>query len=160
MNKPCARCGQPAARNLCPDCEATVQRRRPRRQPTKSPRRRGYDAAWQRLSARARRLQPFCSDCGATEDLQADHTPEAWQRKAKGLPVRLQDIDVVCGPCNRKRGAARGKGPNRRVDRSVGSLEGTTGVSPGRELAHSPWSQHSKRLHSHIVERNPGRWER
>ena len=68
---------------------------------------RGYDAAWRKLSERARRLQPFCSDCGTGEDLQCDHTPEAWARKAKGLPIRIKDIDVVCGPCNRARGAAR-----------------------------------------------------
>ena len=69
---------------------------------------RGYDSSWDRLSAKARKLQPFCSDCGAVNDLQCDHTPEAWQRKAAGKPIRLQDVDVVCGPCNRARGAARG----------------------------------------------------
>lgn len=68
---------------------------------------RGYDAAWNRLSKRARRLQPFCSDCGATEDLQCDHTPQAWARHAVGKVIRIKDVDVVCGPCNRRRGAAR-----------------------------------------------------
>lgn len=75
---------------------------------------RGYDSRWARLSRRARQLQPFCSDCGATTDLQADHSPEAWDRHSRGLPVRLQDIDVVCGPCNRRRGAARGPGAEQR----------------------------------------------
>ena len=55
-----------------------------------------------------RRLQPFCSDCGSTEGLECDHSPEAWARKAAGKPIRLQDVDVVCGECNRRRGAARG----------------------------------------------------
>jgi len=78
-----------------------------------------YDWNWQKLSKRARRLQPFCSDCFAREDLQADHSPEAWERKAAGKPIRLQDIDVVCGDCNIKRGSARGdninhtKGPDK-----------------------------------------------
>ena len=68
---------------------------------------RGYDAAWNRLSARARRLQPFCSDCGSTDDLQTDHTPQAWARKAAGKAIRIEDVDVVCGPCNVARGSAR-----------------------------------------------------
>lgn len=97
--RPCLVCGEPAEG---PRCEVhTVDRKAPAAA-------RGYDAAWARLSKRARRLQPFCTDCGATDDLQADHTPEAWERKAAGLAIRLADVDVVCGPCNRRRGAARG----------------------------------------------------
>lgn len=53
-------------------------------------------------------MQPWCLDCGATEDLQADHSPEAWSRWERGLPIRLKDIDVTCAECNRKRGQARG----------------------------------------------------
>ena len=44
---------------------------------TRCPEHRGYDRRWRVLSERARKLQPWCSDCGATEDLQADHSPEA-----------------------------------------------------------------------------------
>ena len=68
---------------------------------------RGYDAAWFRLSARARRAQPFCSVCGATEDLTCDHSPEAWKRKERGLAIRLCDVDVLCRSCNSRKGAAR-----------------------------------------------------
>lgn len=95
----CLQCGEPSDGPRCP--EHTVDTKA-------SASARGYDAAWTRLSKRARQLQPFCSDCGSTEDLQADHLPEAWARKATGKPIRLKDIDVVCGPCNRARGAARG----------------------------------------------------
>ena len=49
----------------------------------------------------------FCSDCGTVEDLESDHLPTAWERKAQGKPLRLADVDVVCGACNRKRGSAR-----------------------------------------------------
>ena len=77
--RPCVVCGEPTTRGRCPQ-------------------HRGYDAAWDRLSRKARRLQPFCSDCGAVEDLQTDHTPEAWTRKVAGKTIRLQDVDVVCGP--------------------------------------------------------------
>lgn len=96
--RPCIVCGEVASG---PRCDVHTARK-----PAAAAR--GYDAAWSRLSKRARRLQPFCTDCGAAEDLQADHTPEAWERKAAGLAIRLADVDVVCGPCNRRRGAARG----------------------------------------------------
>ncbi len=86
--KPCLDCGTLSASTRCPPC-------------------RGYDSEWERLSKKARKLQPFCSDCGATEDLQADHSPEAWTRRAAGKPIRLKDVDVVCGPCNIGRGQAR-----------------------------------------------------
>ena len=68
---------------------------------------RGYDAQWRRVSARARRAQPFCEMCGATDDLQADHTPRAWKRRVEGLAVRVEDVRVLCGHCNRAAGEAR-----------------------------------------------------
>lgn len=90
-----------------------------------SARDRGYDAAWDRLSKRARALSPFCEDCGTTENLTTDHKPSAWERKAEGKPIRLADVAVVCGPCNSRRGSSRpealagrgdgaGKGPRRK----------------------------------------------
>jgi 5-methylcytosine-specific restriction endonuclease McrA len=97
--RPCLDCGEPADGPRCP--EHTVDTKPAAAQ-------RGYDHAWTKLSKRARRLQPFCLDCGSTEDLQCDHTPEAWARKAAGKPIRLQDVQVLCGPCNRDAGAARG----------------------------------------------------
>lgn len=110
----CLSCGEPCAGPRC--AEHTTDPKAPAAQ-------RGYDAAWQRLSKRARRLQPFCTDCGSSEDLQCDHTPEAWARKAAGKAIRLSDIRVLCGPCNRAAGAARG--------RSV-----TRGEAPGGSSAH------------------------
>jgi 5-methylcytosine-specific restriction enzyme A len=96
--KPCLACGELSDRNRCPNHRPKDNRDR---------RARGYDWQWDELSRRARRLQPFCSDCGATEDLQADHLPRAWKRKAEGKAIRLADVDVVCGRCNRRRGSAR-----------------------------------------------------
>jgi len=69
---------------------------------------RGYDYSWDKLSKLARKMQPFCVDCGSSEHLQADHSPKTWERKEKGLPLRPIDVDVVCRSCNIKRGAARG----------------------------------------------------
>lgn len=100
MLRPCLRCGEPASGTYCPAC------RPPESKP--SARARGYDANWDKLSARARRLQPFCTDCGSTRDLQLDHTPDAWARKAAGKSIRLRDVAVCCADCNRARGAARG----------------------------------------------------
>ncbi len=100
--RPCVECGEPSEGTRCPE---HTERRSGAKTSAAS---RGYDAAWRRLSQRARERQPFCSDCGATADLQADHTPEAWARHEAGKAVRLCDVDVVCGRCNRRRGAARG----------------------------------------------------
>lgn len=86
--KPCIDCGTPARKSRCEPC-------------------RGYPASWNRLSMKARALQPFCSDCGATDNLEADHSPIAWERHAQRKPLRLRDIDVVCHACNLARGPAR-----------------------------------------------------
>lgn len=101
---PCTSCGE-AHDNRGPRCEecaptATVLRQ-------SSPRERGYDAAWDRLSKRARALQPWCSDCEGEDRLTVDHLPIAWVRKEQGLAVRIEDVEVVCNDCNIKRGSSR-----------------------------------------------------
>jgi 5-methylcytosine-specific restriction endonuclease McrA len=123
--RPCLDCGEPTDGPRCD--EHTVDTKAPASA-------RGYDHQWTLLSRRARRLQPFCSGCGSTEDLQADHLPIAWERKAAGKPVRLSDIQVLCGPCNRDAGAARGHTATRG--------EGPSGTQPDPlvrpSLSHSP----------------------
>lgn len=87
--RPCIQCGTPTAATRCSPC-------------------RGYDSQWERLSKKARRMQNWCTDCGSVEDLQLDHLPSAWERKAKGLRIRLGiDAQVVCRLCNVRRGQAR-----------------------------------------------------
>ena len=87
--RPCIQCGEPSPGTRCSPC-------------------RGYDSQWERLSKKARRMQSWCTDCRSTENLQLDHLPSAWERKAKGLRIRLGiDAEVVCGPCNTARGQAR-----------------------------------------------------
>lgn len=122
MRQPCLSCGALTEHgSRCEPCQDQVDAiRLARTQPEPARARasataRGYDSQWKRLSKQARRMQPFCSDCGSTDDLQADHKPEAWKRKADGKRIRLQDIDVVCGSCNRRRGAARGGNVQRAV---------------------------------------------
>lgn len=108
----CLDCGQPSPEPRCED------HARPTNRPSRAA---GYDAAWDRLSRRARRLQPFCSDCGATTDLTCDHSPEAWERKDAGLAIRLRDVDVVCRACNSRRGRARPTGVRAHDPRSGAS---------------------------------------
>ena len=100
--KPCLKCGEPSEGRRCEICAppASVLRKT-------SARERGYDAAWDRLSRKARRLQPWCSDCGTEEHLTADHLPGAWEREEAGLPLRLEDVEVVCNDCNVRRGSSR-----------------------------------------------------
>ena len=104
---PCLSCGELSPATRCPGCTREFNRETAKRYPPRGSRSRGYDHAWDKLSRTARRLQPFCSKCGARDDLQCDHTPRAWARKERGLAIRLKDVDVLCGPCNRAAGSAR-----------------------------------------------------
>lgn len=105
--RPCIECGEISEAERCDEHRLKSRDRLNGDGHALNAQARGYDAAWNRLSKRARRLQPFCSDCGATEDLQCDHTPQAWARHAVGKVIRIKDVDVVCGSCNRRRGSAR-----------------------------------------------------
>lgn len=106
--RPCTGCGE-AHDNRGPRCEDCAPSKTELRKT--SPRERGYDAAWDRLSVAARKRQPFCTDCGSEERLTADHKPQAWARKEKGLPLRIEDVEVVCNDCNVRRGSSRPGGP-------------------------------------------------
>ncbi len=121
----CLDCGEPSAGPRCPEHTTDTK---------PSAAQRGYDHRWNMLSKRARRLQPFCLDCGATDDLQTDHTPEAWAAKAAGKPITLDLIEVVCGPCNRARGAVRGS----QATRGPTPTAGATDPSPRQSLSHTP----------------------
>lgn len=97
--KPCASCGELSSSTYC---EAHEPRRdRSDKSTRASAHRRGYGRKWQALSREARRLQPWCSDCGTAEDLTADHLV---------FPaLTLRDVDVVCRSCNSKREPIRGE---------------------------------------------------
>lgn len=99
----CPRCRRPATTSPCLDCKRRLNRSRG------SAASRGYDAAWQALSRRAIRAQPWCTTCGATTDLTADHkVPLAAGGKRTGLT--LTDVEVLCRPCNSRKGARRDPG--------------------------------------------------
>lgn len=120
--RPCLKCGEPVHGSWCPQHKP---------QPSKSRRDRGYEGSWRKVSARARRTQPWCSDCNTTKDLTADHTPEAWRRHEQGLPIRLEDVDVVCRGCNSRRGHIRGDAPGWTPPAPDGKAAGRTHTPGG-----------------------------
>ncbi len=128
MTRPCLTCGAPTADTRCPEHATAAQTARHRFRG--SPRARGYDRQWDLLSARARRLQPWCSWCGVTESLTTDHLPSAWARKAAGKPIRLRDVRVLCGTCNTNAGSSRPVD-----DQGTGALRRRSGP---RAKAHNP----------------------
>lgn len=101
--RPCLQCGEPSAATRCPDCATAEDVRTDNRRGT--PTARGYDSRWARLSARARRLQPWCSTCGSGEDLTADHL-HALAAGGRRRGLTLADVQVLCRGCNARRGAA------------------------------------------------------
>lgn len=102
MMQPCLSCGELSDARRCEDCAPSTTALR-----ATSSRERGYDAAWDRVSVEARRLQPWCLDCGREDRLTADHLPSAWARKAAGLAIRVEDVEVLCSDCNAARGSSR-----------------------------------------------------
>jgi len=111
MLKACLTCGELSAGSRCPRHTSQAQTRSNNAYRERIGyhviQRQSYGSQWQRLSRQARRLQPFCSDCFTVDDLSADHSEVAHERQARGLAVRLVDVDVLCRPCNSKRGRSR-----------------------------------------------------
>ena len=131
MAKPCIKCGEPTTDTRCADC-APVNRALHRTDDHKlTTAQRGYGTPWAKLSRRARRMQPWCLDCGTRDDLTVDHTPEAWARYDAGKPIRITDVEVVCRSCNSKRGPGRTRG----VTPPEG---GVTGRGEARRALHTP----------------------
>ncbi|WP_084223689.1 HNH endonuclease [Mycolicibacterium holsaticum] len=94
--KPCLVCGEPSSKPRCDEHRPKDTRQR------RGPGQAAYDPVWRRLSLRARRLQPWCLDCGATEDLTSDHIiPKSL---APELVHARENIAVRCCACNSRRG--------------------------------------------------------
>lgn len=131
--KPCLDCGELTPDSRCPEHDT---------RPPRASRAAGYDTAWDKLSVRARTIQPWCSRCGVTSDLTCDHTPEAWARKAAGKTIRLEDVDVLCRVCQNLAGPARG--PRARRGRAGGGKTSPERVQEGavrRETRYTPSTQ-------------------
>lgn len=64
--------------------------------------------AWRKLAVEhksmERRVGNYkCRKCGATEDLQSDHILP--RSKYPGLALKMYNLRLLCGPCNRKKRA-------------------------------------------------------
>jgi hypothetical protein len=81
-NRRCLGCNQPTRNGpRCPTCTKT--------------RRQQYDQpSWRHLSKTVRATQPWCTWCGATNDLCADHI-------IPGHPEH--GVRTLCRPCNTRR---------------------------------------------------------
>lgn len=95
--KPCItpQCGLKAYKGpRCAMCERTLQRLRNAR----PERARLYGGDWAKVSKAARRAHPWCTRCGAIEDLTLDH----------------ETGTVECRPCNSShhRNPGEDRGPN------------------------------------------------
>jgi 5-methylcytosine-specific restriction enzyme A len=67
---------------------------------------RGYGPAWQRLAARAKAAQPWCTHCHSSHDLTVDHIDPSSKHKR----LSLNDVQVLCRSCNSSKGGRRGGG--------------------------------------------------
>jgi len=77
---------------LTPGCPELVTKGRcPAHRPTEE--QRGYGREWRRVRKAVVQAQPWCSWCGATSDLVADHV-------VSGDPSALQ---TLCRSCNSKK---------------------------------------------------------
>lgn len=106
---PCLDCGELSPNARCEQHDKEHKRdKESRRDRSNRPDRFGSaNTHWKRLSAKARKLQPFCLDCGSKDNLESDHLPSAWLKTANHKPLTLDDIEVVCADCNVKRGSSK-----------------------------------------------------
>lgn len=88
MKRPCIECGTVADGTRCTRCRKARERARNAARPH-------YDSTWRRISAAARRAQPWCTRCHATEDLTVDHVDP------RSLSAGVQ---VLCRVCNAVKG--------------------------------------------------------
>lgn len=92
----------------CSTCRPAVDRSYIRKPKPRGRRQYSRSSGWRALSERARRLQPWCSDCGSPVDLTLEHTAETHERQEAGLPVGLdQTGGVLCRSCNASKGDPR-----------------------------------------------------
>jgi 5-methylcytosine-specific restriction protein A len=92
-------------RGRCIPCGKEYEREKSRRRRARlgTTSARGYGGDYQRLRAIAIQRQPWCSQCGATQNLTADHIVA----RADGGANVLSNLRVLCLSCNSARSGAR-----------------------------------------------------
>src|SRR5689334_14408610 len=95
----CPGCGATGTQQgRCARCRAEKERARGTRQ------QRGYTTQHQRLRTQAITLHPWCTQCGTTDHLTADHIVPL----SRGGRTELHNLQVLCLSCNsRKRDSLR-----------------------------------------------------
>lgn len=85
MLSTCLDCGLPTDQGTrCKRCRAVREEHRNANRPH-------YSGQWQQLSKAQREAVPYCEDCGATDDLTADHV----------IPRSLEaGLRTLCRSCN------------------------------------------------------------
>src|SRR5436190_8331841 len=74
---------------------------------------RGYTQQWKRVAKAAIAAHPYCAQCGATDDLTADHiTPVV-----KGGKSVMRNVQVLCRSCNSAKGGGGGTATGDGVER-------------------------------------------
>jgi 5-methylcytosine-specific restriction endonuclease McrA len=98
--KPCLSCGELSQQSRCPEHQ-------PKPKATTKLRPKGHvhtnPTRWKRLSDKARKLQPWCLDCGTHDDLTGDHIIPVHEDPS--LAYEVLNIAVRCRSCNGRRGA-------------------------------------------------------
>src|SRR5690606_15527647 len=98
--KPCLVCGELSKESRCSEHRITRTSRE------------GHaayknNARWKNLSKKLRKLQPWCSECGATDDLTCDHIIPVKERS--DLTYATENIQILCRSCN---GSKAGQPPS------------------------------------------------
>jgi 5-methylcytosine-specific restriction endonuclease McrA len=98
----CRYCGRVTAEGYYhAECGRAYQREKSRRRRAKkgTTSERGYDATHQKLRKIAIARHPYCTDCGTTADLCADHVVPT----SRGGRNVLSNYEVRCRTCNNRR---------------------------------------------------------
>lgn len=99
--KPCIVCGEPSEASRCDEHRRAQENARESRRNVEHPAY-GNRTRWKNASRRARAAQPFCLDCGATDQLTVDHILPFRERP--DLAYAQDNLAVLCRPCNARKG--------------------------------------------------------
>jgi 5-methylcytosine-specific restriction enzyme A len=91
------------SRGRCRDCLREYERAK--RQRRGSTAQRGYDRAWQELRKVQLARQPYCAECGATDDLTVDHVLPL----ARAGRSELSNLQTLCRRCNGSKSGRHGR---------------------------------------------------
>lgn len=96
--RPCLVCGEPGNGPRCAEhASPTPAKPRDRRHVHWN------GTRWKKLSARVRKLMPWCADCRRTSQLTTDHVIPVEHRP--DLAYEIENLITRCRPCNGRKGS-------------------------------------------------------